>query len=747
MASSLLLHLSDLHLSPVDQRDAVADYKSDIIPAEDRMTRRNTLENTLRALAAQLDDGGRRLEAVVITGDVTYQCESLGFALLEETLASLGNQLPAPDHIIIVPGNHDVRWGTDPGSADRYGEFVENVREKGYVTPLLDGVDLQPNGTRTSDVNPIYVSDNANFSVIAMNSSNYCGTREPLHGVDERDLEEFARHAERDAAFRRLNEEIERLRIADVARLSPAQLGAIGALLRDPGRQTARPFSQGGPIRIAALHHQLLPVSVAEEVKPYETITNLGDVRDFLHSNQIDIVLHGHKHVSHLYWDHCYDYGADEAGFQEAGAGRPVLVCSAGSIGSVGTEVCKLIEVDTHLPHVHLVRVTRVPAMSAGRPLSTNLRTDSVRLRRSQPVTADSTPTLLTGESVTDVYHQLTEKFDDETVQRLRNVICYVARGDTALALPQTYPEVKGYAGDQRAIWFNEIVDWWQRDISNLRSLRFTHGERIFRFAETIDQLANAVAALKADLGTGRAVIALFDPRVDAIERKEVKFPAFCYLQFVVSDTRQALDCVAFFRSQEMRFWWPINMAEIARLQRHVIQQLEEDHVSLVPGAIVTQTAIAYPGKNYPKVIIPMLDRIWQDDRNRLWSMAYALFHYETVDREERLKDWQLLFEDWLPGDQVSPGGVPVPVEGLEALRDAVKFFSDKHGSTPGRRVTRILSLMLDANNDYLQQELRSSSGRERRDAHQRWRDRIMEHAEDLEQALADITSTTTSET
>jgi hypothetical protein len=136
-----------------------------------------------------------------------------------------------------------------------------------------------------------------------------------------------------------------------------------------------------------------------------------------------------------------------------------------------------------------------------------------------------------------------------------------------------------------------------------------------------------------------------------------------------------------------------------------------------------------------------MIDRVWQDDRNRLWSMAYALFHYETGDREERLKDWQLLFEDWLPGDQVSQGGVPVPIEGLEALRDAVKFFSDKHGSSSGRRVARTLGLMLDANNDYLEQELRSDNGRERREAHQRWQDRITEHADDLEQALADIAS------
>jgi hypothetical protein len=454
-------------------------------------------------------------------------------------------------------------------------------------------------------------------------------------------------------------------------------------------------------------------------------------------------VLHGHKHVSHLYWDHCYDYSVDDPGYREADAGRPVLVCSAGTIGSVGTEIGKLIEVDARFPHARFVRISRVPSVSAGRPMPANLRTDWVRLTRSQPVPADKTPTLLAGDTVTDVYHELTERFDDETVQRLRNVLCYVANGESALGLPETYPEVAGYSGDQRTSWFNEIVDWWQRDISNLRSLRFTHGERIYRFAETIDQLANAVTALKADLGTGRAIISLFDPRVDHIQKREVKFPAFCYLQFVTSERRDALDCVAFFRSQEMRFWWPINMAEIARLQRHVIQELSRNGIVLTPGAIITLTAIAHPGKAIPKVIIPLIDRVWQDDRNRLWSMAYELFRdVDSDEREARLKDWQLMFEDWLPGEQLAPGGVPVPLEGLEALRDAVSFFAEKHESPQGKRLARTLGLMVNENTDYLEAELQIEvRGGERRDTHERWRTRVLGHAEELKQVLAEMTT------
>lgn len=745
MTSSFLLHLSDLHLSP-DEHDAVGDYKAKVIPAADRTTRRNLLESTLRALAEQLQQRDQRLAAVVVSGDVTYQNGAQGFAFFEQALANLGEQLPAPDHIIVVPGNHDVQWGTDPGSQDRYASFLEHVRAKGYVTPLLDGIDLREDRTRTSEIDPIFVADDDSFAVIAMNSANYCGVLEPLRGLDQRDLDHLAGLAEGDPALRLLQQELNRLRMADVARLSPAQLSAVGALLRDQQSRAARPFREGGPVRFVTLHHQLLPVTVAEEVKPFEAITNLGDVRDFLQANEIDVVLHGHKHVSHLYWDHCYDYSADAPGLREAGAGRPVLICSAGTIGGVGTELGKLIEVDTRFPHVRFVRVSRIPSMSPGRPMPANLHTDWVRLTRSQPVPADKVPTLLVGDTITDVYNELEERFDDGA-DRLRNVVCYVAKGDSALELPETYPEITGYSGAQRKVWFNDIVDWWQRGTSNLRSLRFTHGERIYRFAETIDQLANSVAALKADLGTGRAIISLFDPRVDHIHNHAVKFPAFCYLQFVtsISEARTALDCVAFFRSQEMRYWWPINMAEIARLQRHVIEQLGHQKIRLIPGAIITLTAIAYPGVTNPKAVIPLIDRIWQDDRNRLWSMAYELFRHEDGDeREARLKDWQLMFEDWLPGEQLAPGGVPVPLEGLEALRDAVSFFAEKHGSIEGERLARTLTFMIRENSDYLETELRTDiqgPGGERRDAHKRWRTRVREHAEDLDQTLKAMTA------
>jgi hypothetical protein len=41
-------------------------------------------------------------------------------------------------------------------------------------------------------------------------------------------------------------------------------------------------------VRIAALHHQIFPLSPTDEVKPFETKSNLDEFRTFLADNAID---------------------------------------------------------------------------------------------------------------------------------------------------------------------------------------------------------------------------------------------------------------------------------------------------------------------------------------------------------------------------------------------------------------------------------------------------------------------------
>jgi predicted MPP superfamily phosphohydrolase len=149
---ALVLHLTDLHLGSRGGAVAMGDYKSQFVPGSERVSRNHLITSTLEALAQHLRESGETLDAVVISGDITQAHALDGFEALDQTLGALGNCLPAPDHILVVPGNHDVKWGTDPSSAERYESFINHTRSRGYITPFLDGIDLPvADGTAHTD--------------------------------------------------------------------------------------------------------------------------------------------------------------------------------------------------------------------------------------------------------------------------------------------------------------------------------------------------------------------------------------------------------------------------------------------------------------------------------------------------------------------------------------------------------------------------------------------------------------------
>jgi hypothetical protein len=174
-------------------------------------------------------------------------------------------------------------------------------------------------------------------------------------------------------------------------------------------------------------------------------------------------------------------------------------------------------------------------------------------------------------------------------------------------------------------------------------------------------------------------------------------------------------------------------VAEIAYLQRLMIERLRADGLPLRSGAIMTVSAITHASEAPPNVLVPLVDQLVEEDRGRLWSMAHALFWTDIPDREGKLGDWERILEDWLPGEQGDPIGAPVPVDGLRELADQVRWLLLERASSRGRPVVDALERMIEANEDYLQSELR---GHDRLEAYARWRLRTLDNARRLLEAV-----------
>lgn len=183
-----ILHLSDLHLGR-EGAWPLGDYtKTELIDEQQRLSRHDMLRGTLDAVAQRLREAETTLDAVVISGDVSVKGNDDGFAGLDNLLAHLGDRNPGSDKTVVVPGNHDVRWGTPPDSTARYQGFIEYVRGPGYVTPLLEGIDISSSdGTGVGPIHDPFL-DLGDAVVVAMNSSNYCGLLESLGTLTGEDL-------------------------------------------------------------------------------------------------------------------------------------------------------------------------------------------------------------------------------------------------------------------------------------------------------------------------------------------------------------------------------------------------------------------------------------------------------------------------------------------------------------------------------------------------------------------------------
>lgn len=667
-----ILHLSDVHLAPVGVDPDAGDYKEHAVPAAERQTRRGLLSDALASLTRHLT---APLDAVIVSGDVTLYGREDGFPMLPELLDELGGLLPAdPARIVVVPGNHDIVRDTAPSSRERYERFLA-LEAHGYTLPLLDGIDVGPGGARLTAREPtVMVGDDV--LIVAMNSANYSGMLEPLPAATQKAVDDAVASGHLDPG---VAEDLADSRRRDAARISPGQLRALAAALKGRSAGTVLP-----PLRIAVLHHQLLPVSATEEYKPFESLSNLGEVRQFLLSAGFDVALHGHKHMDNVFVDEI----ADALGDVGTRRTRRLLVCSCGTVGGGrghGSEVAKLLEVAT-TGRARSLSVLSVPGLSSGSELHWPLHGHSFQVQRHSV----DTSRVVQGATTGDVQSLLREMFDDAPDKRVADLVCVVEDTTGAGRLPDAYPTTLGRSADDEQEWFAETVAWWQNS-DVVEGKPFTHGQRIRAFGHSRrDQLLGAAELLKNDPGSSRAVIVLVEPEVDLPE-SDVLFPSFTALQFHSEGSR--LHATALFRKQEMRFWWAVNVAEIVELRGELLDMVAARGRTLHPGRITTIASQALGSQSPPSVAVPAVDRLaWTfAGPHRLWLLCTAVFDEGIPSRQDLLGELRALVLDWAPPAVAGPDGVAVPGRGLGLLRQGMESLQAQYAGAARRPEVHLL--------------------------------------------------------
>src|SRR5215470_8818068 len=224
--------------------------------------------------------------------------------------------------------------------------------DRQYITPLLEGVD--GNGSvlitaaqeryrrHTLVVEPMDGHNASPLVVVPINSANWSQValdeRPELQAVINAGFEKLGDPGS--AKNQRLRKLIESLLVHDIARVSTVQRDAISVLFRRMEHLDTIKLDDN-TIRMVVLHHHLLPIGATEEVKTFESMINLGALRQFLANERVNIAVHGHKHTEAIYADRVELPRKDKPHHE-------ILVVSGGSYKSEPDEnisPCRVMEI------------------------------------------------------------------------------------------------------------------------------------------------------------------------------------------------------------------------------------------------------------------------------------------------------------------------------------------------------------------------------------------------------------------
>jgi 3',5'-cyclic AMP phosphodiesterase CpdA len=650
---SWILHLSDPHLGDVSKE--IDDEKAVFDGQPDLETTQTVFRRTLGTLDRFVADHGKP-EFALISGDLTVASSQTGFDEFQELLVERASILPEErERIVVVPGNHDVVRCEPPASEARYAGFNDATRGQDCTTALLDGLDFdKESGTLTALAGQHrHLTWTNEVLVIPINSSNFCGiTVTPRKGWTEA---EWKNELAPIPGSREVLKQLDKLIRHDIARISRPQILALGHELE---RSNIPPAGEDPRLRVAVLHHQLLPLSTREERKPFEGLVSLGMLREFVREHGIHLVLHGHKHESALYW---HTIGTPDSNLS-APQHRCLVVSSPGRF-DVGIPTIRAI-VLKGTEEARNLRIITIAGASPARRNPHEIDDQTVGMWRGS-MEAESRPQIeISATNPHNAYARIRALFELDGKEPREGLLVRIDTPDGADHLPPDYPPVPG--GDA---WLTQLVDWWQKDRSELvgRSLaKFNHGERIRR--RWGSQVERAIEMLNARADSSRAMLELVSPREtgryprDERDLDDGSYPALVLVQctIVQRDGVQRLDCFAHFRKQEMQYWWAVNVAEVARLQQEICAGLDEPTEL---GEIVTFAAVAHWGEGLPRVAVPLLDLLIEDEP-RLWRLALALADSARVDAAVR-EDWERLLEDLQGAGRKQP---PRPKDGASML-------------------------------------------------------------------------------
>lgn len=276
-------------------------------------------------------------DLIVISGDITSEGTENEFAVAKKYLLQIASLIVESRKkqvaVFIVPGNHDLIREHDDycRRVKNYAHFAKSLKEEAkcpIFSPLYE--DLKENTNNYDDnINSISVS------MALMNTTSYSGIKDPK-------LRDLAK------AYEGLNcsKGGASCPIAEIAKSKSSKRIDFGYIDDDEFRKLTN-FGHSD-VNIVTMHHNLTSVPT-EDLLDFDATINAGIVKHRLSIAGANLILHGHRHCTHIVKETYYNVDGD----------RDLLIAGADSIGEkagsfLDIEICKRAVFESSKPSLSI---------------------------------------------------------------------------------------------------------------------------------------------------------------------------------------------------------------------------------------------------------------------------------------------------------------------------------------------------------------------------------------------------------
>jgi hypothetical protein len=386
------------------------------------------------------------------------------------------------------------------------------------------------------------------------------------------------------------------------------------------------------------------------EIKPLGDIINIHDLENLILNFNISMVIHGHKHLNNDFYTYITNNKENNS--------HQVLIASSADTSK--QEMFKIFDFKYLKVNIANYDDNNNKIRSESYSLFNNIESKS--------------SVILESDSITRLFGKIQSYFSINSSEHKKLLTCTLNLKNYQNICP--IRKLYKYSHEQES--FKKAVKrytkLWLQEKSLYEDEIPIHGIRLKNYKGYFNQLKYITNIIQNTKSKSRGVAILLDPvkdfQIEHTQEEKTDYPSFISCQVVVREDKY-LDIIANYRSQEMHYWWQLNIAELWELLCEIRQSLRGEYTL---GKITTITPLpSFADKTaFGRAYVSLIDYYadFDEEKEKLPYLAHSLVCNNNIEKKV-INEYNEIFENLLEFTKIKSNK-----DGNSRLREGVRHFN-----------------------------------------------------------------------